>query len=58
MVAPSIRALLCVLVGSLAGSTLGALLVPNPTSAVAFGLSVGCTAVIAGYLHRSDWLRE
>jgi len=57
VVAPSIRLVACLLVGSVAGSVLGVVLVPDPTGLAAAGLALACTAVLTGYLYRSDWLR-
>ncbi|WP_251341221.1 hypothetical protein [Haloplanus halophilus] len=57
MAPPSVRGPVCLVCGALAGSVLGALFVPDPTGTVAFVLSLGCTAAVAGSLYRSDWLR-
>ena len=58
MASPSIRFVLCLVIGLFTGSTLGILFASDPTGIVAFGLAAVCTAGITGYLHRSDWLRD
>jgi hypothetical protein len=57
MVSPSVRFLLCLLVGLFAGSTLGVLFVPDPTGLLAGVMALAGTAVVTGVLYRSEWLR-
>ena len=58
MVSPSIRFVLCLIIGLFTGSALGVLVVPDPTGILASGLVALCTAGITVYLYRSDWLRD
>jgi hypothetical protein len=57
MVRSSLRVALCVVLGVFAGSLLGPLFVPDPTSMLAAVITVGVSAVISVLLYRSTWLQ-
>lgn len=58
MVRPSLRLVLCVLVGLLVGNILGVLFVPDPTGPLAFGLAMLVAGITTVGLYRTDWLAE
>ena len=58
MVRPTLRLACCGLVGLLAGSLLGPVLVPNPTGILAATLTLVVAATVGVGLYRTDWLRE
>jgi hypothetical protein len=57
MASDSVRFAVCLLLGLVAGGTLGIVFAPDPTGVVAFGAAVVCAGVVTGTLYRSDWLR-
>ena len=58
MVRSATRLVLSLVIGLSAGSTLGFLFVPDPTSLLALVLVIGCATANTAFLYRSDWLRE
>jgi len=58
MASSSTRGVACGLLGLVAGIGLGPLFAPDPTGLLAGVLALVVAGVVAGWLYRSEWLRD